>query len=254
MADNMVLDWMKFSSSVGGEVDEKENYLKVIRGEEPDWVPLYFDACDWVFTGFMLDYVNKERKFDIFNVEWEINDAGKMPKPDRKLLEDVTKWREFVNFPDTSKIDWEQMAAEALRMHNPNKAMGYRTDGCGGNFFIPLMNMMGFEEGLCALLEEPEAVDELFDAVTVLTEEAMRHLIPIYKPDVVIIDDDMAAATNLFISTETFRNRFRPFYQGLLMWQRNLGCRLNSICVGAAKRSYLILWKWVSISGSRPRS
>ena len=44
MADNMVLDWMKFSSSVGGEVDEKENYLKVIRGEEPDWVPLYFDA------------------------------------------------------------------------------------------------------------------------------------------------------------------------------------------------------------------
>ena len=39
MADNMVLDWMKFSSSVGGEADEKENYLKVIRGEEPDWVP-----------------------------------------------------------------------------------------------------------------------------------------------------------------------------------------------------------------------
>ena len=78
------------------------------------------------------------------------------------------------------------------------------------------MNMMGFEEGLCALLEEPEAVDELFEAITVLTEEAMRHLIPIYKPDVVIIDDDMASATNLFISLETFRARFRPFYQRLI--------------------------------------
>lgn len=54
MAENMVLDWMKFSSSVGGEAEEKENYLKVIRGEEPDWVPLYFDACDWVFTGSCL--------------------------------------------------------------------------------------------------------------------------------------------------------------------------------------------------------
>lgn len=151
MAENMVLDWMKFSSSVSGEAAEKENYLKVIRGEEPDWVPLYFDACDWVFTGFMLDYVNKERKFDIFNVEWEIHEAGKMPKPNRRLLEDVTKWRDFVNFPDTSKIDWEQMAAEALKIHDPNKAMGYRTDGCGGNFFIPLMNMMGFEEGLCGI-------------------------------------------------------------------------------------------------------
>lgn len=236
MADNMVLDWMKFSSSVGGEADEKENYLKVIRGEEPDWVPLYFDACDWVFTGFMLDYVNKERKFDIFNVEWEINDAGKMPKPDRKLLEDVTKWREFVNFPDTSKIDWEQMAAEALCMHNPNKAMGYRTDGCGGNFFIPLMNMMGFEEGLCALLEEPEAVDGLFDAVTVLTEEAMRHLIPIYKPDVVIIDDDMAAATNLFISTETFRNRFRPFYQRLIDVAKEFGLPVELHMCGCCEK------------------
>ncbi len=39
------------------------------------------------------------------------------------------------------------------------------------------MNMMGFEEGLCALLEEPEAVDELFDAVAI-TAEAMRHLSP----------------------------------------------------------------------------
>ena len=94
MAENMVLDWMKFSSSVSGEAAEKENYLKVIRGEEPDWVPLYFDACDWVFTGFMLDYVNKERKFDIFNVEWEIHEAGKMPKPNRRLLEE-----RFCEFP-----------------------------------------------------------------------------------------------------------------------------------------------------------
>ena len=112
----------------------EENYLKVIRGEEPDWVPLYFDACDWVFTGFMLDYVNKERKFDIFNVEWEIHEAGKMPKPNRRLLEDVTKWRDFVDFPDTSKIDWEQMAAEALKIHDPTRPWATGQTAAGATF------------------------------------------------------------------------------------------------------------------------
>lgn len=216
MAKEFALDWMKFNAMGGEQAGERENYLKVIRGEQPDWVPLYFDACDWVFTPFMLDYVTKNPKIDIFGVEWEVNDAGKMPKHDRKLLDDITKWREFVNLPDLSKIDWDELAAAGLKNHNPNKAIGYRTDGCGGNFFIPLMNMMGFEEGLIAICEEPEAVCELYDAVTTITETAMRNLIPRYKPDVVIIDDDMAAATNPFVSVRCFNELYRPFFQRLI--------------------------------------
>lgn len=217
MSEKFQLDWMRFNYTAG-EVDaaEKENYLKVIHGQQPDWVPLYFDACDWVFSAFMLDYVNCTPKIDIFGVEWVISAAGKMPKPDRKLLTDITKWRDFVRFPDLSQVNWEKMAEEGMKNHNPNKALGYRTDGCGGNFFIPLMNMMGFEEGLCAILEEPEAVQELFDAVTVITEEAMEHLIPFYNPDVVIIDDDMATATSTFVSLDSFRKNFRPYFQRLI--------------------------------------
>ena len=87
------------ANKAGGGTGEKQNYLKVIHGQQPDWVPLYFDACDWVFTDFMIDYVNHDKKIDIFGVEWEINDAGKMPKSDRKLLNDIKEWRNFVNFP-----------------------------------------------------------------------------------------------------------------------------------------------------------
>lgn len=216
MTQKMELDWLNYNKSSHGNEHERENYLKIINGEQPDWVPLFFDACDLIFTPFMLDYVEHDPKNDIFNVEWTTNNYGKMPKSGRKMLTDITKWREFVNFPDTKNFKWEEMAAKALKDHNPNKALAYRTDGCGGNFFIPLMNLMGFEEGLCALLEEPESVKEMFDAVTSLTEDAMHHLIPLYQPDVVIIDDDMASAANLFISLETFDEVFRPYYQRLI--------------------------------------
>lgn len=216
MTSKVNLEWMNHSKSVKAREHEKENYLKVIHGERPDWVPLYRDACDWVFAGYIMEYVNADKKVDMFNVEWTVDEYGKMPEPHRQLLTDITKWREFVKLPDISNINWEEMAKNDLKDHDPNKAIAYRVDGCGGTLFIPLMNMMGFEEGLCTLVEEPEAVAEFFDAVTTLTEETMKHLIPLYKPDVIILNDDMASASAPFVSRKFFNELFRPYYQRMI--------------------------------------
>ena len=216
MTNQANLEWKNHAKQTVGREGEKENYLKVLRGEQPEWVPLYRDACDWVFAGYIMEYVNQEKKVDMFNVEWEVDEYGKMPSPSRALLTDIKKWKEFVKFPDISNMDWEAMAAIDLKDHNPAKAVAYRVDGCGGTLFIPLMNMMGFGEGLCALVEEPEAVAELFDAVTTMTVHTMRNVIPYYKPDVVILNDDMATASSPFVSMELFDKLFRPFYQRMI--------------------------------------
>lgn len=217
MSENVqTIEWMEANKKSSGKEGERENYLKVIRGEQPDWVPVYRDCCDWLFPTFMIDYIFTEEKKDMFGVNWVVAEEGEQPDPNRPLLDDITRWRDFVKFPDISNIDWEAAAAQDLaEQHDPNKALCYCAANGTGAYFIALMNMMGFEDGLCALIEEPEAVMELFETATQFYEYTMRKLIPLYNPDVVLINDDLASAKAPFVSEEIFEEMFRPFYKRL---------------------------------------
>lgn len=205
------------SAETAANYAEKENMLKMLRGEQPDWVPLHLDANAWLSTGITgYYYYMQENKVDMFGVEWVSDDAGEMPKPDRKMLDDITKWREFVSFPDLSKIDFEEMAKADLEYRDPTKLAMYCPYASGGQLFIPLMNMMGFEEGLCALIEEPEACHEMFTAATDIFEEIMRRQIPVYKPELIYLIDDLCSSTSPFISMDIFEEMFAPYYQRLI--------------------------------------
>lgn len=220
MAENKIAWKEQFTRKA--DVGERENFLKLLRGEQPDWVPNYLDAVEWVFTDFTYSYIHEDL-VDPFGVKWVIDDAGEMADPDRKLLTDITKWRDFVRFPDMSSVDWEGIAKTDLAMHDPNKILSYSPCASGGTIFIPLMNMMGFENGLCALLEEPDACEELFDAFISIIEETMRHQIPLYKPDMLYFNDDLATIRGSFISMQTFEELFAPYYQRLINFGKEYG-------------------------------
>jgi uroporphyrinogen-III decarboxylase len=82
---------------------------------------------------------------------------------------------------------------------------------------------MGFEEALIALLEEPEACNELLTAITDhkirLAEIAAKY----YKADVFINFDDIATERNLFISPDTFRSMIKPHWKRLHNAVTNMG-------------------------------
>ncbi len=77
------------------------------------------------------------------------------------------------------------------------------------------MEMMGFEEGLCAMMEEPEACHEFFDAFTTVIEKAMRAQIPLYNPDFVYFNEDLATINGPFISMDVFEELLVPYYTRL---------------------------------------
>lgn len=197
---------------------ERENYLKVINGETPDWVPYYRDAVEWTIPCFLMQFLGTEEKLDIFGTPWTMNENGPMPDNRHKpVLDDIANWKDVLNLPDLDAVDWEAALAFDMQNHDPNKAIEcFSCQASAGNYFLPIMAMMSFEEGLCALAEDPDSVKEFCDYMCDFYMKLVDYEEKYYKPDVYILADDFCTARGPMISFKTYEELFRPYYKKLI--------------------------------------
>ena len=108
-------------------ITEKENYLRTLRGEQPDWVPVYsfgpMPGQERPCTSCMLEpMILSEFRFkgggkDCWGVEYvptyETGNAL-LPKPGEFILDDIRHWRDVIKAPSLEGIDWEKMAKDQL--------------------------------------------------------------------------------------------------------------------------------------------
>ena len=195
------------------KLTEKENFLRMFEGELPEYLPKY-DYFGW--SGGL---PRREKRsadgypVDEFGIEYTTSEAslgGMIPVPGRVLLRDITKWRDVVKTPDISDWDWEKLAAEGMKgkdwEHQPIILHN-------GGYFMTLMNMMGFADGLCAMEEEPEEVYELFDYLSQYYLEIEKGLLKYFHGDIYELADDTAAHNCPFISPDTYRKLVKPFHK-----------------------------------------
>ena len=215
---------------------ERENFLMCLRGEQPEWIPMYCidyipgtprpNASHVFWPPIIGDYRNKGGGKDAFGVEfvptYETGGAV-LPKPGDFILKDITKWRDIIKAPDISHIDWELMAKKHMASYpvNPKETAIGVTFTVG--FFQNLMAFMGFSEGLCAMYEEPEEVYALMDYLCTFYEKVAENILDYYHPDIYTMMDDTAAWLNPFISLDMFRELLLPFYDRLCKFGRDRG-------------------------------
>jgi uroporphyrinogen-III decarboxylase len=209
----------------------RENYLRALRHEETEYVPLVFfpTGGDIAITGLLspTDQGNESTEFrDGFGVRWETSESapgGRLPAPGEFILKDVTKWKKTITLPDLERHDWQKFAEQEYAMFNVNR------DTQALNFFGStgvwerLAALMGFEEAMIAMIEEPEACNELFTAITDykirLAEKAAKY----YRADTFVNFDDIATERNLFMSPDTYRSLIKPHHKRLNDAIKNLG-------------------------------
>lgn len=193
----------------------KENYLNMLRGEIPEFMPSYFEphmapvrdelltpqaAPDGPFiTSLGVTYVGSPE-----------NNFGAMPAPNQIIIDDIAKWPEQLKIRDVSGWDWEsyyQKKAENLD----------RTNLClsvdGGDYFLTLASLMGFEGALVALYEEPEQVKALYRHIAEFYTTVLKNQMHFLKPDVYVLMDDDSAYRAPFISLEMYRDVIKPFHK-----------------------------------------
>ncbi len=217
---------------------EKENFMRIVNGLEPGWVPRYGvipgqdprfkPACQSPMIS-MLRKRGPDGVFrDVFGVEYtptESTGGMALPTPGRFILDDITKWRDVIKAPSLEDYDWDKIVADAMK--NINREEVAVALGAPGSYFQALMAFMGFTEGLCAMYEEPEEVMALMDYLGSFYDEITRNLIDRVKPDIFSIADDTATALNPFISPDMYRELIKPFHARQCSFAQERGIPVN---------------------------
>lgn len=216
---------------IKSKLTPKDNFLRVLRGEIPESIPLQ----NMGFTGYngeatyriigpsLFDETHltpcPNGRVDIWGVNYVTSEStgfGAIPEPGNFLLEDVTQWRKIIHAPDIPKdIDWEVLAKrdwEASGIdYNQSAAMAV----VGLMPFQQFIAFMGFEEGLCAMFEEPEEVSALLHYMADVYEPIVEKTAEYYQADCVYFLDDTASKYNPFISKKMFDEILMPVYRRL---------------------------------------
>jgi hypothetical protein len=209
------------------DLSPKENYLRALRHEETEYVPIGVGG-DLARCGGNMPCEKGDpdaNVADAFGVHWTRSDAALgafIPVTKYFVLKDITQWKKTIAIPRMEDYDWKRLAEQDRAAIDPGKrqALGFFSH-CG--VWERLAALMGFEEAMIALVEEPEACDELFAMITDYKIKLAEAAAQYYNADVFVNFDDLATERNLFMSPETYRKLIKPHHRRLNDAVRNLG-------------------------------
>ena len=218
----------------------RENALIALRGGTPESVPCFYSACQIVIASPMQEAPPMGPRagpgLDGYGVhQTPTESAGGMYTPTpgvSPVLTDVTKGREQVTFPDYEHVDWEKAAAFDKQIMNLNPELFVQDLYCANGLFERLHFLMGFEEAVIAIMEEPEAVFELVGAIADKKIEFIEKAAKYYQPDVFTFLDDYSHKDGLFMSPSTFREIFKPHLKRIADAVKSHGMIFKMHCCG----------------------
>jgi hypothetical protein len=199
------------------KVNKKENIMATINGKEQEWVPNFMSELAFVgATSEIFENGPIKGGYDGFGVLWKpSNSAGgaACPITVKPVLKDILQWRQVVKFPDIEAFDWDGMAAKQLAGVNRNDTpVEYQSWNAQ---FLRLTHLMGFENALCAMYEEPEECYALMDAITDYKIQIVKKAAHYFKPDFFTSLDDVATERGLFMSPGIYRELIKPLHKKL---------------------------------------
>ena len=188
-------------------MNKREQLLGVYQHKNIGYVPCFFTDFDFSKPTTINERA-EQGGLDWFGVEWEYVPAlhSPMVKPGTKRLSDITKWREELVFPDLDAIDWAAAAGEETAKWDRENKISFMMLING--MFERTHALMGFEDAMCAMYDEPEEYQVLVDAITEYKLRVIDIIGTYYKPDVLSFHDDYGTNDSMMMSPELWRKFF----------------------------------------------
>ena len=232
----------------------KENLIKTIRFETPDYIPMTFhinEACfdyyepdvlfelmeqhPFLFPGFQRPehfektYAPNARKdapyTDDFGCVWKTSMNGIVGSVHDHPLADWENYKDY-KFPDPEKSnglgpgDWDEFEKQCAK----DRAEGKITYGDlrHGHTFQQMVDLRGYEDLLCDMVEEEPLLDDLIEKLEAFNMAQIRHFLKA-DVDVVRIPEDLGMQTGPMIDHRNFVKYIKPSYQRLMKPVRDAG-------------------------------
>ncbi len=211
----------------------KENLLESLK---KDGHPLCLNNCYTMMRGFAPDPVFKlvrgnrvrgTNSVDVWGTQilFPADAPAAVPyvTEANQVVQDICNWKDYVKVPDLlgrCQEGWEA-AIESGKAIDHDKYLTMVVMGTG--IFEQLHMLMTFEDTLTNMLEEPEAMEELIDAICEYRLNYMKLIVEHLHPDVIVSHDDWGSKNSLFMSPNTWRELFKEPYRKLYSYLHENG-------------------------------
>ena len=209
----------------------KENLLRVIRHDGPEWVPYGGDASET--AGPPIVERPGEAVKDDFGVLWALEEGahgGTYPAVGGHTITDLAKWRQQITWPDVDGADWGSVTEAAKDFdRDANLITGFVEFGLFERSYL----LLGMDEALMAYITDQDLMEEM---VSGLADYKIR-LIERYNQamggmDVVWYGDDWGNQNQLFIPPEVWRKIIKPHTKRVYDCIHDCGALVNQHSCG----------------------
>jgi hypothetical protein len=208
----------------------KENLLRTIRHDSPEWVPNGLEAVVMLSPPI----VTRPRLagLDSWGVRWELDAAGTYPAGAPYVCADIRAWPDQVRCPDLEACDWTRFTAgwggqgDPVRLDEIDRE---RQLVCGVielSLFERSYLLMGMEEALMAYVTETASMNQLLGAIADFNIELISRLDDAVDVDMIWYGDDWGTQTQLFLPPE--------------LWRRTVGKHTRRVYECMKKRGIII--------------
>jgi len=203
------VDYFDVDRTVGISVDITPRFEEKILEETDEW---YITTTKWGVT--MRCFKAQDSTPEMLDFRVVDTDSWAEAKTRMLLEDDRIPW-------DTLKNNWDKWCAEGA----------WKQAGFWFGFDVTHSWMMGTENALIAMMEEPELMCDMFDTYLDRCEKLFSRIWDAgYHFDEVCWPDDMGYKGTTFFSPEMYRKLVKPFHARAAKWGHDRGAyvRLHS--------------------------
>lgn len=244
---------------------KKQNLLETIKGGSPDRFVNQYEFMEVVIPipGFNHPMGPGETVKNDWGITftWPEGQIGSFPIHDdeHKVLKDITEWKKVVKPPVLDSSD-EAWAAAVEIASSVNRDEQFVAPFQAPGLFEQTHHMMGMEDALMALYEEPEHMHDFIDMLADAELERAEMIIDRLKPDALFHHDDWGGQISTFISPAMFEEFFLAPYKKIYKFWRDNGVELlihHSDSYAATLVPYMIemgidIWQGVMTTNDIP--
>ena len=222
----------------------KENLLRVIFHQNPEWVPYGLESTIWLYPPYIEQ--PSQAGYDSFGVLWDYKksaEGSSYPARNGHTIEDIHKWRQQITIPDVDKMDWGRITLDwgygggVARLGGIDRENHLVCGICEFGLFERSYLLLGMEAALINYITEPDRMKELISAIADFKIAVIKRFYEVAKPDIIWFGDDWGTQINLFMHPQVWRQIIKPHLKrvydcmkerGLIIEQHSCG-RIESV-------------------------
>ena len=209
---------------------KRQNLIETMKGGNPDRFVNQYEFMEVILSAPRR--IKPQPGETIVNewgitYSWPKDQLGPFPvhTDDLMVLTDITKWKEQVKVPSVifPEEQWEAAVkhAESVDRNDKYVALFYAP----GTFEMT-HSLMGMEDAMMGLYEEPEHMAELIDCLSEYEIAHAKEVIKYLKPDALFHHDDWGSQISSFMSPDMFEEFYLPAYKKVYGFWKDNGVEL----------------------------